>query len=529
MSAPSKKRGPKPNPKLAELSDRNRDSQRKYYHKKEDDKDHPQSWYVQRKRVYKRIAETGKLPQARTILKYGVKVEGSRVIVPDDLDKPRVVVDYIPPDEPVVHANMIGQPAIVKPVLQGTITVKDSADYLDRWYKLPPRVDTGERNESGDSWKRKYRGIGTWLKKSGLIKDIDTANLAEALNNHEKVIDAIKSMKLTSGENKGALVKAGTMLEKLKIVLLHLDENAGLKSQVSKTADLAYRALSVELGKQVKVITSENRTKRSVYNWVKVMDAIEEHFGKNSMENLFVRLFNEVPVRNDLNGIPFVKSVGEKGANWVWIKSPKSILVHIGKFKTSAGIPAQDYKLSPALCDIIKKNLDERSKDENWSLVPFRKGQSSWAWFQKAVQEAGYPKYPYGETHEKQDTMNGTRHTIATYRNSLLNTNSSHPAPYGSELADKMLHTLGTSEAVYRNLNIFDEGDVRPPLMEPTDTPDGIKFVRVKEGNKWFVGRLVNQLKNKKWVIDFGDSEPEGEYSIAEIKKFRYEPQADDP
>jgi hypothetical protein len=118
MSTPGHKRGPKANPELAALTDRNRDSQKKYYHKKEEDKEHPQSWYVQRKRVYERIKKTGKLPQERTIAKYGIQIEGNRVAIPKDLDKPKVMVDYVPPKDPVVRANMIGTAPIVKHVRQ---------------------------------------------------------------------------------------------------------------------------------------------------------------------------------------------------------------------------------------------------------------------------------------------------------------------------------------------------------------------------------------------------------------------------
>jgi hypothetical protein len=251
------------------------------------------------------------------------------------------------------------------------------------------------------------------------------------------------------------------------------------------------------------------------------MNSVEERFGKDSLENLFGRLFDEVPVRNDLHGIPFVKAAGAKNSNYVWMKPRGAIEVHIGKFKTSAGIPAQDYRLSKGLCNIIKANMAERTPDEAWSLVPFRQRTSSWAWYQKAVEQAGYPNYPYGETHAKQDTMNGTRHTIATYRNSLLNTTLADPKPFASDLADLMLHTLGTSEAVYRNLNIFDEPTAeRPPLVEPTNTPDGIKFVRV-DG---FVGRVVCETKNRKWLVDFGDGKPEVAYMVPQLKRSKYTP-----
>ena len=109
MSTPARKRGPQPNAELPPLLVRSRDAQHKYYHKKEEDKEHPQRWYVQRKRVYDRMRKTGKLPQQRTITKYGIQVENGKVIVPEDLRKPKVVIDWVPYNarEPVViHARM---------------------------------------------------------------------------------------------------------------------------------------------------------------------------------------------------------------------------------------------------------------------------------------------------------------------------------------------------------------------------------------------------------------------------------------
>jgi hypothetical protein len=47
--------------------------------------------------------------------------------------------------------------------------------------------------------------------------------------------------------------------------------------------------------------------------------------------------------------------------------------------------------------------------------------------------------------------MNGTRHAIATFRNSPLNKNRVKPKPFGDELADLMLHSRETAEISYLN------------------------------------------------------------------------------
>jgi len=132
-------------------------------------------------------------------------------------------------------------------------------------------------------------------------------------------------------------------------------------------------------------------------------------------------VYNEVPIRNELKNIPFLKDVtNPKKSNYVQIRSPTDITVHINEFKTEAGVKAQVYQLSPDVCDIITKNMADRDptdKDEMRSLFPFPYDDdtSLWVWFGKAIAESGLPKYPYGLTKgsSKDETMNGTRHAVA--------------------------------------------------------------------------------------------------------------------
>ena len=185
MSTSTKKRGPQPNPDLPPKKTRNQTASAKYYHKKEEDKEHPQSWYVQRKRVYDRMRKTGKLPQQRTIDKYGIVIENGKVLVPPDLKKPKTIIDWVPyhAREPlVIHARMEEpSPVQVAQVPQGTITTAVSNEYLDKHYTLGTNTDSTVR-KSKDSWMSKYQGIGKFLKKVGVLNDVQTGDLAAALN-----------------------------------------------------------------------------------------------------------------------------------------------------------------------------------------------------------------------------------------------------------------------------------------------------------------------------------------------------------
>jgi hypothetical protein len=49
-----------------------------------------------------------------------------------------------------------------------------------------------------------------------------------------------------------------------------------------------------------------------------------------------------------------------------------------------------------------------------------------------------------------------------------------------------------------------------------------VDYVRVKENGKFYIGKVVRQLRNEKWVVDFGPNVPEGEYTTEELKKFKW-------
>ena len=542
--------GPQANPDLPPVQERNKNAQTKYSYKKEADKEHDQSWYIQRKRVYDRMRKTGKLPQARTIAKYGIVIENGKVLVPDDLKKPKVVIDWVPAREPlVVRARLEDPDPVVRPVQQGTITTAVSNEYLDKYYTLGTDKDS-ETRKAKDSWVAKYKGVGKFLKKVGVLKDVATGDMAEALNQYEKVIDYINNMKISVGDNIGKPVGPGTRNERLKVILVHLDNNPNLKAKVSKEAYKAYREAQQDVSMAAGERTANARDEKSVYRWPDVMDALERKFGKYSRENMYARVFNEVPVRNELKNIPFLKSMADYNPkeNYCYIKSPTEITIFINDFKTAAGVKAQAYKLSPEVCDIITQNMAERDqadKDEMRSLFPFPYDDetSLWVWFGKAIAEAGFPKYPYGKTKDagKDETQNGSRHAIATWRNSNENKLSENPEPFGSKLAALMLHTLATSEKVYQNTGFLETpGQDRPPLTPairekakapveepvkapakaPVKAPAFPTHVRVKENGKWFVGEVREQLPNKRWVIHFGGDEPDGEYTKAQVLKF---------
>jgi hypothetical protein len=49
-----------------------------------------------------------------------------------------------------------------------------------------------------------------------------------------------------------------------------------------------------------------------------------------------------------------------------------------------------------------------------------------------------------------------------------------------------------------------------------------VEYIRVKEGGKFYIGKVVRQLRNKKWVIEFGGNEPDGEYTTEQVKEHQW-------
>ena len=68
-----------------------------YYHTTPVGSDHPNSYYIQRKRCYERIMATKKPPTQKTIDKYNIQFDGqNRVIIPEDLRRPDLKVQVAP-------------------------------------------------------------------------------------------------------------------------------------------------------------------------------------------------------------------------------------------------------------------------------------------------------------------------------------------------------------------------------------------------------------------------------------------------
>ena len=68
-----------------------------YYHSTQAGQEHPNSYYIQRKRCYDRIIKNKKCPTDGAIRKYNIQFdEEDRIIIPEDLRKPKIEAKVAP-------------------------------------------------------------------------------------------------------------------------------------------------------------------------------------------------------------------------------------------------------------------------------------------------------------------------------------------------------------------------------------------------------------------------------------------------
>jgi len=347
---------------------------------------------------------TKKPPTQKTIDKYNIQFDNqNRVIIPEDLRRPDLKVQVAPK---VMKAS-------------------ESVEYLINNYKpngLPPKTDIIKKY-------KQFPGI------IGLVGD--TENIIPTLEQPEKILEALRE-KYTNLE---------TLKQKWQVLFTHV---SNVPMELDKKIIHEYEIIFNKLKNKSKEATTDRNKDEKVYRWDKILDGVEKTFGKNSMENFFFRMFDEIPIRNEFgHPIPIVHQLNEapQESNFVLDRGGHMVEFHLREWKTK-GTKYPDeiiYKFSPALCDIFRRTEQPRSfllPVENWT-----------SWVQETLNKSGFPKFPYGtEDSPLKDIASGLRKTIATFRNSSLNEDRVR----GADLAYLMLHDHSTSVTTYRHLKMME-------------------------------------------------------------------------
>ena len=370
-----------------------------YYDRIQTGAEHPNSWYIQRKRCYERIMTTRKPPTPKTIEKYGIQFDGqNRVIIPPDLRKPNLKVAIAPK---VMNAD-------------------ESVKWLLENYNKDARPDI----------IKKYKQIGTIVDLAGG----DRNNIAPTLEKPDELLEA--------------LTKAYTNVETLKQKWQTASTHATyVPMDLSPEAVRKYGIIFNNLKNKSKEAVTERRKEEKVYRWDKILEAVEKTFGKDSLENFFFKMYDEIPIRTEFShDIPVVQKVEDapKEGNFVLNLGGDVIELHLREWKTKSSKYPDDvvYRFSPELAKLFKPRA---------LLLPVKE----WGkWVKESLERSGFPKFPYGtDDYAIKDIASGLRKTIATFRNSPLNTTGK---PKGAELAKLMLHDLATSEGTYQHTSFME-------------------------------------------------------------------------
>jgi hypothetical protein len=366
-----------------------------YYSKHPAGAEHPNSFYIQRKRCYERILKNKKCPTDKAIAKYGILFDDQdRIIIPEDLRKPKLEAKIAP-----------------KPM-----KAQESIDYLMTHYK-PNGADP-----KPDSIK-KYKQLTAIITQAGG----DPENIVPTLEKPDLILEDLKKRY----ENKE------TLKQKWQVLLTHVDNvPMGLDKELIHT----YKVMFDKLKQTSKETTNNKRKEESVYRWDHILEATDK---LDPLVHFFFRMYDEIPIRSEFShNIPVVhqKSDEPKEGNFVLDRGGYLIELHLRDWKTKGEKYPDEivYKFSTELCKLFRK------RGVGNYLLP---GITNWAeWVKENLSKAGFSNFPYGTPDfPLKDIASGLRKTLASFRNSTFNTGK----PKGAELAGLMLHDLGTGQNVY--------------------------------------------------------------------------------
>jgi len=371
-----------------------------YYNSTQPGQDHPNSWYIQRARCYDRIMKNKKCPSDKAIKKYDIKFDGEdRIIIPADLRKPKIEVKVAP---------------------KQMMKAQDSIDWLLKNHK-----------PNGESPKpdiiKKYKQLTTIIELAGGNKD----DIVPTLEKPDHLLKVLSE----KYENKE------TLKQKWQVLRTHVDlVPMGLDKDLIKK----YNTIFADLKNSSSQVKTEQLKTEKVYRWDKILDAVEEKYGKNSLRNFFFRMFDEVPIRSEYSHeIPIVHQIEDapQEGNFLLDKGGHAVEFHLREWKTK-GVNYPDeiiYKFSPELAEIYRKTDHPRN-----ILFPVKWSE----WVKETLTESGFPNFPNGTPDfPTKDLPSALRSTLTSFRNSEFNKTK----PKGAELAKLMLHSHKTMVTDYRH------------------------------------------------------------------------------
>lgn len=417
----------------------NRQASDKYYN--------ANAFEVQLRKLYAGL-QSGKRKNIsrKTIEKYGIKFNAKGEVIIPEKYKPKPIITVEPQEEPkqvVVKGReeVVIQPRIMK---TGAVTTHDVQSYIKNQLNTDLEKD-GKKVLSKSTITQYSTGASIFLKL-GLVKEY-TDDIMPFVRDSTNTLKAINARDVSQATKNKDIHSVYNMIKNVPMI----------RDQVDKDTLQAY---GKDLGKGKKENTNmkydELQSKR-VYIWTDIVENVKNRFGENSIEYLYFKIFEEAPVRTELANIPLVTANDKppQEGNYVVVKTNKKpVKIYLRKYKTHRTYGDKVYTLSDALSKMVFDSLEANPRN---TLFPLTKGISNW--LKDTLDQAGYPKFPYGAetTQADRDKIpSGLRHTFASYANSSMNKGK---FPKGHQLASLMLHELQQSLTAYQNKDFFTEDD----------------------------------------------------------------------
>jgi hypothetical protein len=255
----------------------------------------------------------------------------------------------------------------------------------------------------------------------------------ECLDIGDDIVHCLKSPKKVIKQIKDKYENPNTVKFYLQALLFLIDNYPGLADKVKR--DQYYDAW--QASKVVKAEQDSEGPKIPDVGLDVIDKAIVEKYGVDSMENLFIKWFMEVPTRLDF----FDVKIDDKSAD-KYLNTEKGEVVMKKYNKTDDFYGKKNIKLSPELMVLIRKSLEKLPRE---NLLVFANGNPSKA-VVNILKGAGL-----------KGSMNTIRHAVASVQMS---------PEERVKLAKKMGHSAETSVKYKRPKPGFTRVDVPDHLVE---------------------------------------------------------------
>jgi len=244
------------------------------------------------------------------------------------------------------------------------------------------------------------------------------------LSETDDVVPCLKDHADVIGKVKETYSNLNTIKFYLQAIVWLVTNHPNLSRKIGKRATEAY-VKAWEVSKSEQMLEQASTPKPTYPKYETIQKTIDEHYGKRSLESMFVMLYGETSKRLDYGEIQVVasKNLIPDTGNYLVIQGGNMVFREYNK--TSERYGETKIKLSSGLMTKVRKHLKDNPRDLLFTFT----NQS--VWISKMLKEAGF----------QDGNMTWLRHSVAS---------QPMTAEQRVEVAKRSGHSLQTSINTYR-------------------------------------------------------------------------------